>query len=433
MAIKSFYGTGYGLSGNPFPQSGIYGPDKEMVYVPEVFGPTHDQFLRKFILAPLENGQPLTGALWSVAKGDPRARGFGKSTLMGEEAKRINSDFGRSTLVALGVPEEDASDNPIMAGYVTFDAKSYGGITNIDSAAFHLMRFMVRCTGADGQSIHKRLRTRAIAALSKDWDIEEDGEEATIIAAVRERFHNLSLTIDIRNKLEEFLGALASEDEDVLDDVVNNVGTWHHDRNGLKYLQIFTVFAELANVSHMTFFVDQVEDFTTEANPKKIRKNVKIIRDALIEAEPFASNASFVFQLHPQAYSKLRDAWEHEDLPSLEMGKRLNEDSIVVLKGLETFESAKLLANRMMNDPSIALPIRKGKGITPFTDEAMKKVWEATRPIPRHFLEALHRLLRQGMTNRKDEIDLDFVAKRLEIDDNEVESDETNATDDRLA
>src|SRR5579872_2458660 len=117
MAIKSHLETKYGLLKNPFPGNATYGEDSQVVYVPEMFGDQRREFLRKFILAPLENGQPLIGAVWSVVPGDPEARGFGKSTLMGEEAKLINRDLGLNTLLTLGVSEEDARANPILAGY----------------------------------------------------------------------------------------------------------------------------------------------------------------------------------------------------------------------------------------------------------------------------------------------------------------------------
>ena len=107
----------------------------------------------------------------------------------------------------------------------------------------------------------------------------------------------------------------------------------------------------------MTFFVDQVEDFTSQAGAAKLQKNVKIIRDALIETEPFASRVSFVFQFHPDAYERLRDAWLHEDLRSLAWDEPLNAPYVIVLKGLQTFKSAKLLADKCLNHPSVSLRI----------------------------------------------------------------------------
>ena len=154
MAIKSYYETQYGLRRNPFPSQATYGEDTEIIYVPEMYGVQRDEFLRKFILAPLENGQPLIGAVWSVSSGDPMARGFGKSTLMAEEAKQINRDFGKSTLLSLGVLDEDANANPVLAGYASFVAKAYGGILSIDSAAFQLARFILRSHDYTGISTH---------------------------------------------------------------------------------------------------------------------------------------------------------------------------------------------------------------------------------------------------------------------------------------
>src|SRR6266581_1932202 len=106
--LKSFYETQWGVRGNPFPGRATYAEDSQIVYVPEMFGPQRSEFLRKFVKAPLEIGQPLLGAVWSVIPGDPKARGFGKSTLMGEEAKLINADFGLSALTLLDVSEDEA-------------------------------------------------------------------------------------------------------------------------------------------------------------------------------------------------------------------------------------------------------------------------------------------------------------------------------------
>lgn len=409
MAIRSHLETKYGLTRNPFPGNATYGEDSQLVYVPEMFGDQRKEFLRKFILAPLENGQPLIGAVWSVVPGDPEARGFGKSTLMGEEAKLVNRDFGRNTLAYLDVSESDAVTNPILCSYVSFNTKSQGGIGNIDAAAFHLARFMLRQDHEGGSSIHQTLRERAAAKLLEQGKASPGAETDSIIEAVRERFRNLAVTIDIRNLLEDYVHHLASPDTDALQRfLADEVGTWHHDRNGLKYLQLFVAFAELAGIEHMTFFVDQVEDFTSQAGPAKLQKNVKIIRDALIESEPFASRVSFVFQFHPDAYEELRDAWLHEDLRSLAWDEALNAPYVVVLKGLQTFGSAKLLAEKCLNHPHVVTSTRK-PGIYPFTEGGLKLVWEATKPRPRWFLRVLHDLLDVGKDARADVIDEGFV------------------------
>ena len=435
MALKSYYGTQYGLSSNPFPGKGTYGEDSQRVYVPEMFGTQRPEFLRKFIRAPLENGQPLIGAVWSIVPGDPEARGFGKSTLMGEEAKLINRDLGLGTLKELGVSEGDARANPILAGYVSFNTKSQGGIANMDAAAFHLVRFVLRSADTSGETTHRRLRELAAARLIASGKATKGHESDAIVDAVREKFRSLSVSIDIRNLLKDYLFHLASPDTSALERfLADEVGTWHHDRNGLKYLQIFVVFAELAGIEHMTFFIDQVEDFTSEAGAAKIQKNVKIIRDALLETEPFASRASFVFQLHPAAWNRLRDAWRHEDLRSLDPDDPLNASVVIVLTGLETFDSARLLADRCLNDPSVALPNRKG-GIAPYTESALRRVWEATKPRPRYFLRVLHDLLQLGNGERQAVLDDGFVEPKLERLASEAQADTDGGLgeDDRLA
>ncbi|MEW6379589.1 MAG: hypothetical protein AB1611_08265 [bacterium] len=414
MLLKSYYETQYGLKKNPFPGRATYSEDTQGIYVPEMFGHQREEFLRKFILAPLENGQPLIGAVWSIVPGDPEARGFGKSTLMGEEAKLINCDLGRSTLVGLGVSEEDAQANPVLASYASFNAKAYGGIASIDAVAFHLARFILRGKDASGESVHQRLFELAAARLIAQGKASAVNERDALVASVREKVRSFAVPIDIRNLLEDYLFLLASPDTDELQRfLVDEVGTWHHDRNGLKYLQLLVIFTELAGIEHLTFFIDQVEDFTANANSGKILKNVKIIRDALLETEPFSSRASFVFQLHPIAWERLSVAWTHEDLRSLHPDDPLNASVVVVLKGLETFDSARLLADRCLNDASVALPTRQG-GIYPFTDSALKQVWEATKPKPRNYLSVLYGLLDLGKNERQPQIDDSFVKPKLE-------------------
>src|SRR5262249_40466533 len=147
---------------------------------------------------------------------------------------------------------------------------------------------------------------------------------------------------------DEYIMHLASGDTEILDQfLADKVGTWHHDRNGLKYLQIFVLFGELAGIEHFTFFIDQVEDFTSNAGVAKIQKNVKMTRDGLIESERFASRASFVFQLLPDAYEKLRRSWVAEELPALDWDDPLNSPVVLVLDGLKKFSTARILAEKM--------------------------------------------------------------------------------------
>jgi hypothetical protein len=268
---------------------------------------------------------------------------------------------------------------------------------------------MLRSTDDKGVSTHERLRERAAAKLVAAGEAVKGHEAEALIRAVRERFRKLAVTIDFRGLLEEFLIGLASADTTALEQfLVSKVSAWHHNRNGLKYLQTFVAFAELADIQHFSFFIDQVEDFTSESQPAKIRKNVKIIRDALLESEPFASRASFIFQLHPDAYVKLHDAWAHEDLRDLNYDSPISRPYVVVLKGLDSFEAAKLVADRCLNDPQHALDPRK-RGIYPFTDGSLRDVWAATTPRPRLFIRVLHDLMQLAKDEEVKVLDEKFV------------------------
>ncbi|MBI3827300.1 MAG: hypothetical protein HY294_15005 [Candidatus Rokubacteria bacterium] len=413
MAIKSYYERQWRIKRIPFPRKGAYAESTQAVFVPEIFGDQWDEFRRKFFLAPLEIGQPLMGAVWSLTPGDPKARGYGKSTLMGESAKLVSQDFGLSTLVELGIDEEDARQHPILASYASFTAAAYGGVGNIDAVGFQLLKFLLREGGEDEDDLHLRMRELAEARLGQQG-VSVDDRGGAIASAIRTRCRKAGIPVDIRGKLEDYLEYLVGPDTESLNQfLAQDVHTWHQDRNGLKYLQLFVVFAELAGIQHLTFFVDQVEDFTSLSGSTKIQKNVKIIRDALIESEPFASRASFVFQFHPQAHEALRFAWDHEDLPSLAHDDPLNKPVVVVLKGLDDFSAARVAVERFLGHATVAVPARQ-PGIAPFTDEAVRQVWEATRPIPRNFLTVLHDVMRVGADARVALLDKDFVAPKLQ-------------------
>src|SRR3954462_6460533 len=98
-AKTDIYRDAFMLTASPFRVADIYNPDNPGVYLPEMYGPQLDEFHRKFFLSPLDRDvKQIIGAVWSSHTGDSEGRGFGKSMLMCEEAKRANEDFGACTL-----------------------------------------------------------------------------------------------------------------------------------------------------------------------------------------------------------------------------------------------------------------------------------------------------------------------------------------------
>jgi len=52
-------------------------------------------------------------------------------------------------------------------------------------------------------------------------------------------------------------------------------------------------------------------------------------------------------------------------------------------------------------------------GIMPFTEGALQKIWEATKPRPRYFLRALHQVLQLASDQKCPIIDETFVMPLL--------------------
>lgn len=409
---SEFMFKNYRLKGNPFVSGATYAPEKQDVYDPAMYGHQHFEFRRKFFAEPLTSGRPIIGAIWSSARADPETRGYGKSTMMGEEAKAINRDFGLSTFVDLGADPKQAPEFPVLAGYVSFNTTA---VNSIEAAGYHLVKDLVR-DGTEGNgSTHSRLRKRLLKQLAQGARIQKRDEEALIEAALRQRARELAIQIEFKGELEKFLLKLCSADSVALSEYLAGVTSWHHLRVGVKFLQIYTCFATLAGIKHVTYFIDQVEDFTTLSSNAKILKNVKLIRDALLESEPFASTASFVFQLHPVAWTSLRTAWQHENLRDLGTESKQSEPYVVNLQGLVNFELAKSCATTYLNHSKYVTPDRQPGDITPFTEDAIRYVWENTGSVPREFIRAMGDLVERGRSEQRLTIDATFAASVLDV------------------
>lgn len=409
---QKFVQEKYALKSNPFSSGVTYAPENQTVYEPEMYGHQHLEFRKKFFVDPLVSGQPIIGAVWSsTQRGDPQTRGYGKSTMMGEETKLLNKDFGLSVLKEAGAEADEAAENPIMAGYVTFEGQN---TKSIEAASYYMVRNLVK-DGTEGSgSTHPRLRKMLLKQLAKKEKIAKGGEGEAIEAALKKRVRELAIPVEFTGELAKFLKHLSGADSAGLSEYLAGVTTWHHLRTGIKFLQVYTCFAVLAGVKHVTYFIDQLEDFTADASGSKIMKNVKLIRDILLECEPFVSSASFVFQLHPVAWNSLRTAWMHENLRDLGTESRQSEPYVVNLRGLNTFQLALKCATTYLNHPKYAATQRPPGSIMPFNEEAIRYAWDNTDGVPRGFIRAMHDLIEHGRMDNKEEIDEAYAASKLD-------------------
>ena len=86
--------------------------------------------------------------------------------LMSEESKKLCSDFGADMLEKRGVNEAAIRENPVLAGYCTFDhAKD---VKTFASALLDAVAFMLEQPHGDW-TVHQELRNR----ISEDNDAEE--------------------------------------------------------------------------------------------------------------------------------------------------------------------------------------------------------------------------------------------------------------------
>src|SRR5258708_1105646 len=83
---------------NAFHIPSVYNVDEPGPYEPLIYGKQYQEFYSKFVLNPLQNDKDrqAIGALWSTYEANRLGKGYGKSMLMAEESKRINTDFGAS-------------------------------------------------------------------------------------------------------------------------------------------------------------------------------------------------------------------------------------------------------------------------------------------------------------------------------------------------
>ena len=82
----------WGLEQNPFPHSAISGGWTDP-YSPDVFPDEESDFFQKTVRGALQ-GSRQVGFLWS--KGPGGDTGYGKTALMRESVRKINTDFGKT-------------------------------------------------------------------------------------------------------------------------------------------------------------------------------------------------------------------------------------------------------------------------------------------------------------------------------------------------
>ena len=307
----------WNLDGNPFPAEAIRAQDQEQPYSAAVFDDESREFRRKLIRGSIR-GLVNVGFLWS--QGAHADTGFGKTTLMQEVAKEINSDLGVTSLTLAGVrPEKQV---PIAAAFSNLNNLNASGLYPVlFNAVIDLANSSGEVEGVLGQA-----RVRIVERRGTD-------EPSEIADHIRKTWLNICGTgTRLRHELvHAFATVGASEVKAVLHEVSPTMRL----RNGLHYLDFALGVLAAAGIDHLYLMIDQLEDLATTRTITAAKRSREIgrIRD-MLEGTPYANRVHFIFTFHNRAAQTLARFWEENRLPPFEISAT-NTASVVVLRGLK--------------------------------------------------------------------------------------------------
>lgn len=410
----SVYVENFNLTG-PFRVAEIYNPENPGHYSRAMYGKQLAEFHEKFFIGPLERDSHQTiGAVWSSHSGESEGRGFGKSTLMSEESKRVNRDFGAQILSDFEVNDQDVEANAFLAAYCTFEQSK--GIQTFPAALLEGVAFTLRCEHGTEGNVHQELRRRILVALDADEKLSEEMiRQALTKRLTTYKFLGIQLT---HRQIAGFIDVLCGPDTDLLAEYIRErIGPRIRASQGFHFVHIFNAFAALAGIVHVVYFIDQIENFAKHTRHQD--RDVRILRESMCQTSPTADMASFVFQMHINALRVLEPIWNAEHLPSLDHARPLNKGRIVDLQGLRTRAEAKKVVTEIFaaKRPKGAKP---PTSIHPFNDDTIEVVRKAVGGNPRRFLETIDTVLTQAASTSKGAYDktglleLTFVRSRVE-------------------
>jgi hypothetical protein len=398
------------LEGNPFPSEGIRRVGVNQPFSPAVFPVETADFKRKLIRGAIQ-GQRSVGFLWSRGPGGDT--GYGKTTLMQAVADEINADFGEKVLLESGMKPERLV--PVAA--------VYANLNNLDTSGLYPVLFQSvidAATPGGGQpALTNRLRERIAERVGDD--------AGKIEVAVREA--HLRVSPGGSPLRQELLNAFVTTGAADLHQQLIQVSQASRLRNGLQYLDFLMAVLAAAEVDHLYLLIDQLEDLATNKSITAAKRSREIgrIRD-LLETEPYASRAHWVFTFHNSAAIVLERFWEQNRLPRFEIAPD-NTASIVVLRGLSNDgQVAELL--KVYLDEMRAGPV--DDELLPFKPDALTVLREVSQSRVGIVLAQAHELLNAAAERGRGQIDGEFAHQyfqgSLTAHDGDVPNEELVAT-----
>jgi hypothetical protein len=391
----------WAMEGNPFPSEAIHQGDEP--YNPAVFSDEQEQFFKRLVYAAAMDRRGF-GYLWSKGSGGEDT-GFGKTTLLKNAAKMINVDFGASVLANAGMKAERAAKQCSVAAYASLSTTDVTGVYPILFAA---VEYLADPKNTDsGISILDTLR----AKLREAHGLAED-DLLGLKAALEAKRRELGATLPPLRS--DALDAFCSGQDGDFAGFLGEVSPVSRTRNGLSYFDFAFTVAAAAGVNHFFVFVDQLEDLATNQTVTRAKRSKEVgrLRDIIAEMVPFVGRVHFVFTFHIRAAHALLDFWVQNRLPSFDAEDRVNEGSVVVLRGIQDVGQVRKLLVTYLNERREEGPSDE---LSPFTDDTLPILLERSGGRPGVLLAYAQKLFDRAADAERSEIDGGFASELLGV------------------
>jgi len=378
------------LDGNPFPPEGIRNPDRDEPYSADVFPDETGDFKRKLIRGAIQ-GRRAIGFLWSRGPGGDT--GYGKTTLMEAAAREINADLGQKVLLESGTKPERLI--PIAA--------VYANLTNLDTSGLYPVLFQAVTDAAKPP----RAGEQALADKLRERIIGKVGDESHKVEATIREAH-LRIAPGGAPLRPELVNAFVTGGASSLHQQLGQVSSTSRLRNGLQYLDFLMAVIAAAGIDHVYLFIDQLEDLATNKSITSAKRSREIgrIRD-LVETEPYASRAHWVFTFHNSAAIVLARFWEQNRLPRFEIAPD-NTASIVVLRGLSNDDQVAAVLKVYLDDKRLE-PV--GDELLPFEPDTLGVLRQVSQGRVGIVLGKAHELFNAAAERGRPKIDGEFAQR----------------------
>ena len=374
----------WGLDKNPFPHSAISGGWMDP-YSSDVFPDEETEFFQKIVRGALQ-GNRQVGFLWS--KGPGGDTGYGKTALMRESVRKINSDFGKQVQAVSGIRDDRIV--PIAAGFSELNTMNRTGI-------YPVLFNAVVGMATDASAPLLRARERICTELG------DESPEKVAAKLVETR-----LAISPRSPaLRHDLLRVFAETPDEVPSFLGEVTDATQIRSGLHYLDFAMIALAAAGVRKVFLMIDQLEDLATNKSLSAARRRREIgrIRD-LMENEPYASMLHMTFTFHATAATELENVWEQNRLPSFEDTPN-NQAAVVVLRGMRDDDQVEALLRVWLDAHRI--DTSTPGDLVPFERETLTVLRQVSQGRPGILLNRANELFQAGAEAQKGLIDGTFA------------------------